>query len=246
MKLLVINPNTTDAVTSRLVDAVRDEAAPGCDVHGITARFGARYISSEASYAIAAHAVLDAWAAHCERHGAPDAVLIGCFGDPGLWALRECSSAPVVGLAEAAMREAAALGRFSIVAGSAASEPRLRRLALALGLDGALAGLERLAPGSGVDAAEPQATIARLRDACARAAGSGQVRGVVLGGAGLAGMAAEVARGLAVPLIDSVSAGARALVRAAGGRGRGVPPSAPSPAIIPWAGLSPELTQALG
>ena len=41
----------------------RAKSAPALKVHTVTARFGAPYIASEASYAVAQHAVLDAWAA---------------------------------------------------------------------------------------------------------------------------------------------------------------------------------------
>ena len=34
-------------------------------------------------------------------------MLVGCFGEPGCIALRELAGVPVIGLAEAAMREAA-------------------------------------------------------------------------------------------------------------------------------------------
>jgi allantoin racemase len=242
MALLVINPNTSQGVTQRLMDAVRGEAAAGSDVLGVTARFGARYIACETSYAVAGHAVLDAWAAHCAHHGEPEAVLIGCFGDPGLWALRERSHVPVVGLAEASMHEAAALGRFAIVTGGAAWAPMLRRLALALGLDGALARLEIIAPNGAALAADPRAAIELLRAACIRAAAAGDVHSVVLGGAGLAGMAPEVAQRLRLPLIDSVTSGARALVAAAHGPRSATPAR---PASLAWAGLSSELTLAL-
>jgi len=242
MTLLVINPNTSEGVTQRLIDAVRSEAGPGCDVQGITARFGARYISCETSYAIAGHAALDAWAAYCAARGEPEAVLIGCFGDPGLWALRERSRAPVIGLAEATMREAAARGRFAIVTGGAPWGPMLRRLALALGLDNALARLEIIAPNGAALAADPRSAIELLRAACVRAAATGDVQSVVLGGAGLAGMAPEVEPGLGVPLIDSVTAAARALIAATRGP-RG--PERALPAAQLWGALSPELTQAL-
>jgi Asp/Glu/hydantoin racemase len=242
MTLLVINPNTSESVTERLVDAVRSEAGPGCEVQGITARFGARYISCEASYAIAGHAALDAWAAWCAAEGEPEAVLIGCFGDPGLWALRERSQAPVIGLAEATMREAATLGRFAIVTGGAAWGPMLRRLALALGLDGALARLEVIAPNGAALAADPRAAIELLRAACVRAAAAGDVQSVVLGGAGLAGMAPEVEQGLGVSLIDSVTSAARALIAATRGPRDAMPAR---PAAQLWGALSPELAQAL-
>ena len=85
---------------------------------GATGRFGARYIASRAASAVAAHAALDAYA----EHGAgADAVLIGCFGDPGLDALREVAPVPVLGLADAAGAEAMRIApRFGVVTGGAA------------------------------------------------------------------------------------------------------------------------------
>lgn len=62
-----------------------------------TARFGARYVASRASAAIAAHAVLEAVAEH---FGQVDAVAIACFGDPGLEAVREIFPGLVAGMAE--------------------------------------------------------------------------------------------------------------------------------------------------
>lgn len=97
MHLLVLNPNTSAEVTAALQAQIGTELAPsGASLHTATATLGARYIASEASYAIAGHAALDAWAAHAQGSGLPDATLIGCFGDPGLFALRELSERPVV------------------------------------------------------------------------------------------------------------------------------------------------------
>ena len=106
-QLLVINPNTSESVSALLQQHVQAAAGAQVQVQTVTARFGAPYIADEAGYAVAAHAALDAWAAALARPGAaPDAVLIGCFGDPGLMALRESSPVPVTGLAEAAFIEA--------------------------------------------------------------------------------------------------------------------------------------------
>ena len=209
MQLLILNPNTSVAVTEHLREHVAAIAAPDVTLHVATAAFGARYIADETSFAVAGHAVLDAYANHCKRHGKSDAVLVGCFGDPGVWALRELSGLPVVGLAEAAMREAAAFGRFAIVTGGAAWDPMLRRLARTLGLDGALADVHVVAPTGAQLAADPAMAMSVLGEACQRASAGADA--VILGGAGLAGMAARLAPHLAVPLIDSVSAGAKAL-----------------------------------
>lgn len=122
--LLVINPNTSASISALLQSTVQAEAGARVRVRTVTARFGAPYIADEASYAVAAHAVLDAWAADLASGAPPaDAVLIGCFGDPGLLALREASPVPVTGLAEAAFHAAARHGRYAVVTGGARWAP---------------------------------------------------------------------------------------------------------------------------
>src|SRR5260370_20994634 len=83
-RILLINPNTTSAITDKVVAAAR-ALAPDVTFTGVTGRFGARYVASRAGYAIAGHAALDAWANARDAH---DAVILACFGDPGLDRLR--------------------------------------------------------------------------------------------------------------------------------------------------------------
>ena len=117
-QLLVINPNMSAHVSALLQRHVQGAAGSHVAVRAATARFGAPYIACEASYAVAAHAALDVWAHEiAQPQTAPDAMLIGCFGDPGLMALRESSPVPVTSLAEASFIEAARHGRFAIVTG---------------------------------------------------------------------------------------------------------------------------------
>ena len=240
-RLLVINPNTSASVSALLQAHVQAEAGPQVQVHTVTARFGAPYISDEAGYAVAAHAALDAWAAALATQPAPDAVLIGCFGDPGLLALRESSPAPVTGLAEAAFIEAARHGRFAIVTGGQRWGPMLQRLAQALGHAPALAGIHTVAPTGAQLAADPANARALLGQACRDAVEQLGAQAVILGGAGLAGMAAAIQASVSVPVIDSVQAGARWALRSPT-----LPPERGTPGFdIPWQHVSPELA-ALG
>lgn len=209
-RLLVINPNTAAPITAMLQRHVQSVAGAALDVRAVTARFGAPYISSEASYAVAGHAVLDAWAATVsEPAERPDAVLVACFGDPGVFALREGAGVPVNGLAEAAFSEAAWHGRFAIVTGGERWRPMLSRLGHALGHSQTLAGIHTVAPSGAQLAADPAGARALLASACCEAVERFKVQSVILGGAGLAGMAADIAALVPVPLIDSVSAGAQ-------------------------------------
>lgn len=181
----------------------------------MTARFGANYIADEASYAIAAHATIDAWAAALsDGQAAPDSVLIGCFGDPGLTALRLCSPVPVTGMAEASFIAAARLGRFAVVTGGAAWDPILRRLALTTGFSEQMASVHTVElPGDQL-AADRQRALRLLTQACNEALEGSDIQSVILGGAGVAGIAAEIQRNIAVPVIDSLQAGiSRALAQ---------------------------------
>lgn len=245
-KLLVINPNTSASVSRLLQTHVQAASGLQVQVRTVTARFGAPYISDEASYAVAAHAALDAWAAALVGpDGAPqeppDAVLIGCFGDPGLLALRESSPVPVTGLAEASFIEAARHGRFAIVTGGQRWGPMLQRLAQALGHAPMLAGIHTVAPTGAQLAADPASARTLLSQACRDAVRQLGAQTVILGGAGLAGMAAAIQPGLGVPIIDSVLAGTHWALRTH------APPALRStPGFdVPWNRLSPELT-ALG
>jgi allantoin racemase len=206
-RLLVINPNTSASITELVTRHVR--AAVGDDIELVTATggFGCAYITSEACYAIAGHAALECFADHGEGC---DAVLLACFGDPGLFALREVSAAPVVGLAEASMQAAAERGgRFSIVTGGERWKPMLDRFAAVLGYRERLASVRTLALTGGQIAENPEAALATLASACAAAADEDGADEIILGGAGLAGLAERIQPRIWVPVLDSVLVGAQ-------------------------------------
>jgi Asp/Glu/hydantoin racemase len=182
-------------------------ARPDTEILPATGRFGARYITTRAAAAIAGHAVLDCYAR--EGDGA-DAVVIACFGDPGLFALREMASVPVIGMAEASCHMASTLGRkFSIVTGGQAWGPMLEEFVAAIGLSTNLASV-RTVEASGADiAADPAKALGGLRAICQAAVAEDGADAIILGGLGLAGLAAQIAADVPVPLIDNVVAAVR-------------------------------------
>lgn len=197
VRLLVLNPNTSPSVSALL----RQQAlaalpsAPGLALEVATAPFGAEYITGEVSAAVAGHAALQAWAEHVAEAGVPHAVLLACFGDPGLFALRALAPVPVLGLAESTMAAVAqAHGPFVIVTGGAGWAPMLHRLAAGLPLAAPLLGVQTLERSGGELAAQPAQAPQWLAQACEAALQRWpQARAVLLGGAGLAGMAGAVA-----------------------------------------------------
>jgi Asp/Glu/hydantoin racemase len=237
MRLLLINPNTTQAVTERVLAVARGMAASGTELVGVTGRFGAAYIASRSAYAIAGHAALDAWA---DAGGGFDAVLLACFGDPGLDALRELSPVPVIGMADAAVAQAAGQGgRFGIVTGGERWDAMLREFVAARGLTDRLSGIHTVAPTGGDIARDPAAAVPLLARACRAAVAAGADR-VILGGAGLAGLVPALVEAVRVPLIDGTLAAVQAAEAVAAssadasGYDAGLPP-------VPSIGLSAAL-----
>ena len=219
-RCLVINPNTTASVTEGVVEACR-AAFPSVEWQGVTARFGAPYIADEIGYAVASHAVLDAHEASFDGH---DAVLVACFGDPGLLALRELAGVPVMGLAQASLVAAARHGRFAIVTGGHAWGPMLTRFARAHQLDAHLAGIQTIDLTGAQIAADPEAALDDLAAAALRGVDGG-AECVLLGGAALCGLAQRLQPRVGVPVLDNVLLAAQAVVDA--------PVSAPLPRTRP-------------
>jgi Asp/Glu/hydantoin racemase len=213
VRILLINPNTTESVTTlvkRHVEAIAGDAATFVPVTG---RFGARYISTRASAAIAGHAALDAYASH--GGDGCDAVYLACFGDPGLLALREIADIPVVGMAEASCIEASRRGRFAIVTGGALWGPMLREFVGSIGLGDKLACVRTIAPTGGEIVRNPDAALAALANACTACATDDGAEVVILGGAALAGLASRIQSEVPVPVLCSVETGTRAVIAAA-------------------------------
>jgi Asp/Glu/hydantoin racemase len=239
MRILLLNPNTTAVITERMATYARAVTADAATFVPVTGRFGARYISSRAAAAVAGHAALDALAEHV---AGCDAVYLACFGDPGLAALKELSPVPVVGMAEASCIEAAReRKRFAIVTGGVLWKPMLEEFVATLGLSQLLAVVRTVAPTGDQIAADPDAALSLLADACAACASEDGADVVVLGGAALAGIAQRIQPRVPVPLLCSVETGAKAVIAAAVAR-----PSERSAPSLASVGLSPALAKLIG
>jgi allantoin racemase len=203
MRILLLNPNMTEAVTARLEAAARPVLAAGTTLLTATALRGFPYIASRAEAQVAGVVAMEMLA---ERQGQFDAAIIAAFGDPGLFAARELFDAPVIGMSEAAMLTALMLGkRFGIVSFTTQMGPWYTECVEGHGLAGRSAGVFCLdEPFTSITdvAAEKQDKLVALAHR-AIAAGADVI---ILAGAPLAGLAAEVAGLIPVPLVDQVQA----------------------------------------
>ncbi|QTL03428.1 Asp/Glu racemase [Aquabacter sp. L1I39] len=230
MKLLILNANTSQDVTARMVRAV-EALCPG-NVHcvGATAAFGAPYVSTRAAVAVAGHAALEAVRAAVAAEAAAgrppfDACLYACFGEPGIEALRADNTFPVAGMAEASILTALQLGeRFSLITVGAAWPGMLRDLMRRTGLEARFAGFGLIA-GDALSLARGEGEgVALVKAAVEEVLATQAPEVVIVGGASLSGYARALAGQFPVPVLDSLAASleqALALARLQAGRGAG-------------------------
>ncbi|MEV8467661.1 aspartate/glutamate racemase family protein [Fluviibacterium sp. DFM31] len=201
MRLLLINPNTTQALTERLSKTARQVLPPDVELIATTAETGFPYISSRAEAQIAGAGVLETIARH---QSGVDALTIAAFGDPGLLAARELFDLPVTGMTEAAMLSACMLGqRFAFVTFTPNLAPwydeQVRQAQLTARYAGVFTPDVPLGAIDRIDADLRAPLIAQ----CGRAVAAG-ADVVILSGAPLAGMAATLRDEVPAVLLDPV------------------------------------------
>jgi allantoin racemase len=205
MRILVVNPNTTAAMTKTIAASARAVASPGTEIIAAQSRDGPASIEGFFDGAMSVPGLLAEIAAG-ERDGV-DAHVIACFDDTGLDAARSVAAAPVIGIGEAAYHLASLVAnRFSVVTTLSRSIPVLEQNLARYGL-AARCGRVRAAEvpvleldDHGSDARRRIAEEIRLaiRDDRAEA--------IVLGCAGMAPLAASLAEEHGLPVVEGVSA----------------------------------------
>ena len=202
MKLLLINPNTSAVMTAGIGAAARAVAAPGTEVLAVNPSFGPASIEGHYDDAFGAAGVAE------QMRLAPphDAVVIACFGDPGLDAAREATSAPVLGIAEAAFHAASFLTTgFSVVTTMTRTCVIAERLVVRYGFERSCRGIH----GTDIPVLDlehcGEDTVARIEAASREALARDRSGAIVLGCAGMAQLTAQLQQRLGVPVIDGVA-----------------------------------------
>jgi len=140
-----------------------------------------------------------------------DGILLACFGDPGLYALKEISRVPVIGIAEASLSVSLLMGqKFSLLVASEKAVPMMKDMVNQYGLTSRLASIEPIGM-SVLDVEEnKEESVRRLLVAGRRALDHG-AEVLILGCAGMTGLKQRIEEELGVPVIDPVECGYKVL-----------------------------------
>ena len=204
MKLLIINPNTSEAMTEDIRRTILMVKNKEIDIEVIHSDFGAESLESFYDYTLASFGMIRCLKKHVKDY---DGILIACFGDPGLYAIEEISDCPVVGIAEASMGIANLLGaKFSILAASEKASPMMDYLVTGYGMQARSAGTVAINM-SVLDVEQnKEEAIEKLVNA-GRIAKNRGAEVLILGCAGMTGISESVEKRLGIRVLDPVFIG---------------------------------------
>jgi allantoin racemase len=203
-RILVVNPNSTEAVTrdiDRALDVLRLPGGP--EIVCCTLAEGPPVIESQ-------HDVEQAVLPLCRlvesETESTDAFVIACFSDPGLYALREATSRPVFGISQAGLATALCLGDgVGIIAILARSVRRHARYFRSLGFAVRIVGERSLEMGVRELSSQKRAFSRMLKvGTMLRDKDGADV--LVLGCAGMAVHRARLEAALGIPVVDPTQA----------------------------------------
>lgn len=202
MKLLLINPNTTASMTRKAEVAARRVARPDTQVIATTSKSGPSSIEGFYDVAVCVPGLLE----EAAQHRDVDAVIIACFDDTGLDAMRCLFTVPVIGIGEAAYHAAAMVShRFSVVTTLSRSVAGISDNLRRYGLDAKCASVRATdIPVLKLEENDP-ASLAAIRAEIAAAIEHDKAEAVVLGCAGMADLMQELSEEFGIPVIDGIA-----------------------------------------
>jgi len=204
LKILVINPNSTEAVTRGIDEACAPLRMPGGPaIEAVTLKEGPPGIETQQHVD---GVVLPLINLIRKTEGDYAAFVIACYSDPGLHSLRESTKKPVLGISECGILTALTLGqKFGVIAILQKSIPRHLRYMGALGVMDRLAA--ELPVGLGVTELSDEAkTFGRMVDVGKRLRAEHGADVIVMGCAGMARYRKPLQDAVGVPVVEPTQA----------------------------------------
>jgi Asp/Glu/hydantoin racemase len=203
-KILVINPNSTEAVTRGMDEACQPLRMPGGPaLECVTLKEGPPGVETQQHVDALVAPLLNLVKS---REKDCSAFVIACYSDPGLHSLREATKKPVLGIAECAILTALTLGqKFGVIAILRQSIPRHLRNLGAMGVLGRLAA--ELPVGLPVvELSDEKKTFGRMLDVGKQLRDEHGAEVVVMGCAGMARYRQPLQDAIGLPVVEPTQA----------------------------------------
>ncbi len=204
MRILFLNPNTSESFTATIQAVVDRYKSPDTIVVAMNPASGPRSIESIYDELLSSAGTLEKLICELDHF---DAFGIACYSDhPTIYAAREITDKPVLGIAEASMYVACMLGyKFSVVTTNQEWEPLLWDAVRRYGLAERCASVRSTGmPVLALESASPEETYRMILGSARQAIEMDKAEVICLGCAGMAGLDKRLEAELGVPVIDGV------------------------------------------
>jgi len=203
-KILVINPNSTEAVTRGIDEACAPLRIPGGpEIDCVTLKEGPPGIETQQHVDGVVSPLLSLIK---KNEKDSSAFVIACYSDPGLHSLREATKKPVLGISECGILTALTLGhKFGVIAILQQSIPHHLRYMGALGVIDRLAG-ERPVGLRVTELSDSEKTFARMVEVGAALRDTDGANVVVMGCAGMARYRKPLQDAIGIPVVEPTQA----------------------------------------
>lgn len=205
MRILILNPNTSEDFTQAIYNVGEAVKSPGTEVVCLNPSSGPRSIESVYDELLSCGPCLEVLIA-CRAQF--DGFIIACYGNhPVIHAAREMLSQPVVGIMEASLYLACAVGRtFSVISSGDRAVTMFLDAVKAFGLEGRCASVRSTnTPVLALEGPEKLNVEELILIEARKAVEEDGAEVISLGCAGMTGLDERLKRELGVPVIDGVS-----------------------------------------
>ncbi|WP_170418867.1 aspartate/glutamate racemase family protein [Ruegeria atlantica] len=214
MKLLVVNPNTTSSMTRKIEAAARAVADSDTEIVAANSQDGPASIQGYLDVSTCVPGLLDV----VNKHPDADAIVVACFDDTGVDAVRCVTSAPVIGVGEAAYHAASMISpKFSVITTLSRSLAGLESNLLRYGLDRRCVRVRASdVPVLKLEENDPN-TVDKIKAEIRAAIDEDRAEAIVLGCAGMTDLMSNLSKEFGLPVVDGVVCAvtfAEALVKA--------------------------------
>ena len=191
-------------MTDKIAQAARAVARPDTEIVAASSQDGPASIQGFLDVATCVPGLLN----EVVQHKEVDAIVIACFDDTGLDAVRSLVSVPVLGIGEAAYHAASMIAnKFSVITTLSRSVPGLENNLLRYGLAQKCACVRATEiPVLKLEEGDP-ATLDKIRSEIRASINEDKAEAIVLGCAGMADLMAQLSEEFGLPVIEGVSAG---------------------------------------
>ena len=191
-------------MTDKIAKAARAVARPDTEIVAASSQDGPASIQGFLDVATCVPGLLN----EVIQHKEVDAIVIACFDDTGLDAVRSLVSVPVLGIGEAAYHAASMIAnKFSVITTLSRSVPGLENNLLRYGLAQKCVCVRATEiPVLKLEEGDP-ATLDKIRLEIHASINEDKAEAIVLGCAGMADLMAQLSEEFGLPVIDGVSAG---------------------------------------